>query len=175
MKHTKLLAGMALAALLSGCQMMSTDAPVSSGNANCFYYGPPVLVEGECLLPNWVSFGLKAQREDSDWRRDMLKQTADDTAQDRLARAVVLSWSGKDQWKQAAELYKRDISGAPSALQPLLRYWLNDLEARRSLVTNVSSNDQQVQRLRRENAELTKKLDALTAIEESMNARRRTP
>ena len=63
---------------------------------------------------------------------------------------------------------------APSRLQPLLRQWLNGLEERRGLIAERDKNDGARRKLSAENAQLTKKLEALTAIEESINSRRQS-
>ncbi len=62
----------------------------------------------------------------------MLTRLEGESASRRLARAVALSWGSQGQWERASELYKADLSAAPVTLQPLLRYWLNELEGRRA-------------------------------------------
>ena len=177
MKLEHIVCGLAVSLMLSGCQMINgqnQNNVVGTGASNCFFSGPPVLIEGECLLPNWIGFGSRAQHGNDEWRSDMLKQTGDDTPQDRLARAVVLSWGTRAEWKQATALYQAELDKAPVSLQPLLHYWLDELEYRKTLVSSTTT-DPRIQQLADRNAELTRKLDALTAIEESMNARRRSP
>ncbi|MCM2130030.1 hypothetical protein [Larsenimonas rhizosphaerae] len=178
MKLEHIICGLAVSLMLSGCQMITghNQNLTGTGASNCFFSGPPVLIEGECLLPNWIAFGIRAQHGNDEWRRDILKQTGDDTPQDRLARAVVLSWGTRAEWKQATALYRTELDKAPVPLQPLLHYWLDELEYRKTLVSSATpTRDPRIQQLADKNAELTRKLDALTAIEESMNARRRSP
>ena len=65
------------------------------------------------------------------------------------------------------------------ALQPLLRYWLNELEGRRSIKGRLEQARGELAEGRREaleeeNAALAEKLEALTAIEQSINLRQQT-
>ena len=91
---------------------------------------------------------------------------------------MVLAWGNQSQWERASELYKADLAAAPVLLQPLLRYWLNELEGRRARAgrLNAAESAQAQSEARRaaleeENADLEKKLEALTAIERSINLR----
>ncbi|KXS38922.1 MULTISPECIES: hypothetical protein [Modicisalibacter] len=172
MKHPVLVAGLlAFTLVASGCQWLpQRTTAFASDDAQCLS-DIPTLEEQACLLDAWVAFGLAAQRGGPEWRRQTLEKVDGDTTRDRLARAVVFSWSGRGDWKAASELYKADLAMAPSRLQPLLRQWLNGLEARRSLVEEIDDSEHQRQALARERDSLAKKLDALTEIEESINSR----
>lgn len=134
-----------------------------------------------CLLHDWVAFGLSSQRGDRAWRDAMLTRLQGNANERRLARAVALAWGNEREWDQAAELYKADLAAAPVELQPLLRYWLNELEGRRSMVGRLESArgelaeaEQRRAALEEENADLAEKLEALTAIEQSINLRQQT-
>ncbi|WP_027960253.1 hypothetical protein [Halomonas halodenitrificans] len=175
-----------LAIWLAGCEMLprpSFESPSERNSAvtpsNDCYAERPSFVDEGCLLSNWVDFGLASQRGDRAWRNTMLERLEGEAAERRLARAVALSWGNQRQWKQASELFKADLSAAPRSLQPLLRYWLNELERRRAMVGRLSAAqssraDSEASRaaLEEENADLQKKLEALTAIEQSINMRK---
>lgn len=175
-----------LAIWLAGCEMLprpsfessSDQARVVTSSSGCQAERPSFVDDG-CLLDGWIGFGLASQRGDRAWRNTMLKLLEGEAAERRLARAVALSWGNQRQWKQASELFKADLSAAPRSLQPLLRYWLNELERRRAMVGRLSAAqssraDSEASRaaLEEENADLQKKLEALTAIEQSINMRK---
>ncbi|GHE20879.1 hypothetical protein [Halomonas urumqiensis] len=175
------------AAWLAGCELLPDSAidpresmTPASPSTVCYDEIPDFDNEA-CLFPEWVDFGLAAQRGDRDWRGEMLERLEGGGAERRLARAMVLSWGSERQWDQAAELYKSDMHAAPAALQPLLQYWLNELEGRRAMAARLAEAGQELEGTRQErdeletlNDELTKKLEALTAIERSMNLRQQT-
>ncbi|MCK0768837.1 hypothetical protein [Chromohalobacter canadensis] len=166
-----LLVALCAGSLLTGCQWMTQEtsapaAPVTSCNDDI-----PKLADNVCLVDDWIDFGLASQRGDSEWRDTMLTRLQGDMPHLKLARAVVLAWGERDGWEQASELYKADISAAPSRLQPLLRQWLNELEARRDLASDLAKSESRRQALGRERDDLAEKLDALTAIEQSINSR----
>ena len=96
-------------------------------------------------------------------------------AERELARAVALAWGSERGWREAATSYQEDTAAAPEDLQPLLRYWRNELEGRRSLAGHRDNARGQLANLQRENAELSEKLEALTAIEQNMNLRQQSP
>ncbi|MGR2738159.1 hypothetical protein ACUY1T_06875 [Billgrantia sp. Q4P2] len=173
-----------LALLLGGCQYLPEHAmlgtePEEAQQAVACRGAEPTFEDEACLLPNWVAFGLASQRGDGEWRRQALNEL--DSAYDRseaereLARAVALSWGSEREWQQAAELYKEYTHAAPADLQSLLLYWRNELEGRRSLASQSTNARAQVATLQREKAELSEKLEALTAIEQSMNLRQQSP
>ncbi|WP_148253376.1 hypothetical protein [Aidingimonas lacisalsi] len=135
----------------------------------------PTLDDNDCLVDSWIDFGLASQRSDSEWREEKLGQLDEDEPSDRLARAMVLAWGSEQQWDAASELLKSDLHAAPSDLQPLLRYWLNELEGRRSLNEQLATSEASRNQLANENDELVEKLDALTAIERSINLRQQMP
>ncbi|HSH56608.1 MAG TPA: hypothetical protein VK965_01485 [Halomonas sp.] len=177
-----------LAAWLAGCESLprglmehSTEpASVVESVAHC-RAELPSFTDGACLLREWVDFGLASQRGDRAWRNAMLTRLEGEEAEQRLARAVALSWGSHRQWEQASELYKADLSAAPVTLQPLLRYWLNELERRRAMLGRLSAarssqadNEARITALEGEKAALTEKLEALTAIERSINLRQQT-
>nr|WP_299244711.1 hypothetical protein [uncultured Halomonas sp.] len=177
MKKLPLLATMLATSLLAGCQMLPEMAGADSKPAEstqCLS-DVPSLTASDCMLGAWIDFGLAAQRADDDWRKHILEQVEGDTQNDRLARAVVYSWSSQSKWDDAAELFKADLSAAPSELQPLLRQWLNGLEARRKLIGELYRSEASHREVVQERDDLAKKLDALTAIEESINSRNQTP
>lgn len=178
----KMRATLAVAALvlLAGCQSLPGDAPpYGCGDI-------PRFADNVCLLDAWVTFGLDAQRGDSSWRRGQLEALEGEQPERKAARAVVLSWAGPGEWKRASDLYKATISEAPVRLQPLLQQWLNALEERRGLVARArpqaaaapAVEDDAVQALKLENQALkqrlegvSRKLEALTDIEQTINSR----
>ena len=185
MKHN-LIAGSLLMAtmLLGGCAMM--DDRVSGASEECITRGIPTMVDDECLLPTWVAFGRSAQTGTQQWRDEVLQYMSSDTPRGGLARAVVFSQDDAEHWPKGLALFKRYTSEAPESIRPLLQQWQRDLERRIEIQSRLqtrldaqhnrstqgsSRQRQQIQSLEQENAELKKKLDALTAIEESMNAR----
>lgn len=169
-----------MALWLAGCQWLP-EQPFSQAEAPAMEVSPvceaevPAFTDDACLLPDWVAFGLASQRGDRDWRSDMLQRLEGSQAERRLARAVVLAWGSERQWDQASELYKADLSEAPTELQPLLRYWLNELEGRRAMAGRLARSASELAELEAENAELAEKLEALTAIERSINLRQQSP
>ncbi|MFW6346333.1 MAG: hypothetical protein ACOC0M_08420 [Halomonas sp.] len=170
---------------LTGCALFPEapfgQAPASSRTgaaaAGC-HAEVPGFANADCLLHDWVAFGLASQRGDRAWRDAMLSRLDGPAAEQRLGRAVALGWGSESQWDRASELYKADLHAAPAALQPLLRYWLNELEGRRAMASRlVTSNqalaDMEAQHtvMQEENTALAEKLEALTAIEQSINLR----
>ncbi|MGR4069829.1 hypothetical protein [Billgrantia sp. C5P2] len=169
---------------MSGCQYLPENAmlgtePEEAPQSVACRAAEPTFENEACLLPSWVAYGLASQRGDSDWRSKTLNEL--DSAYDRseaereLARAVALSWGNEREWRQAAELYQQHTHAAPADLQPLLLYWRNELEGRRSLANQSTNVRAQVATLQREKAELSEKLEALTAIEQNMNLRQQSP
>ncbi|HSP57139.1 MAG TPA: hypothetical protein VLO12_02430 [Halomonas sp.] len=165
-----------MAFFLAGCELMpdepfGSDAesvkPASTGCKALL----PNFNDEPCLLSDWIDFGLDSQRGDREWRDDMLTRLRADTAERRLARAVVLTWGSEKEWDRASELYKADLHAAPIELQPLLRYWLNELEGRRAMSGHLAGSHAEIATLEEENAELDEKLEALTAIERNINLR----
>ncbi|HET8790442.1 MAG TPA: hypothetical protein VFM75_04485 [Modicisalibacter sp.] len=176
MKHFSLIAGLLAVSLLAGCKALPGNAGetpnvVASGCLN----DVPSLAPSECLLESWIDFNLAAQRGEPEWRENMLDRLEGDSTKKRLARAVVLSWSDDSEWEQASDLYKADLASAPSRLQPLLRQWLNSLEARRALAAELANSEASRIALANERNSLAEKLDALTAIEQSINSRQQEP
>ncbi|WP_110666776.1 hypothetical protein [Salinicola halophilus] len=171
---------LAIVAAITGCQSLpDLNPPRGCGEI-------PRFADNVCLLDSWVAFGLESQRGDTMWRRTHLRALEGDQPERKAARAVVLAEGGPAQWAQASELYKASIESAPPRLQPLLRQWLNALEARRRLQRQTPSappatataNDDRAQALARENQQLkdelqavSDKLEALTDIERTINAR----
>ncbi|WP_431024371.1 hypothetical protein [Halomonas sp. H5] len=167
------------AALLAGCQWLP-EAP--QGLASPPPVGPscereiPLLVESDCLLDAWVAFGLASQRGDREWRDGLLARLESEDERSRLARAILLAWGNERQWDRAAALLEdTTIVAAPEPLQPLLRYWRNDLQGRRGLVERLARSERQREALEAERLELEEKLEALTAIEQSINLRQPSP
>ncbi|MEC9482141.1 MAG: hypothetical protein UMU75_02295 [Halomonas sp.] len=172
MKRAFLAAGVLATSLLAGCEGLSRQGyhPVESETTYCLSTIPS-LEESECLVDAWVEFGLAAQRGDAAWRERILAQADGEETNERLARAVVYSWADQAQWAKASELYKADLAFAPSRLQPLLRQWLNGLEARRELAQQAAKSETSRRQAIRERDELAQKLEALTEIEQSINLR----
>ncbi len=179
-----------VATWLAGCEMLpqapsgppssSTTSKAAAAASGCHAVVPD-FDDDTCLLQDWVAYGLASQRGDRQWRDAMLARLEGPGAERRLARAVVLGWGSEREWDRAAELYKADLSAAPVTLQPLLRYWLNELEGRRALAGDLASArgelaEHETQRadLEEEITALEKKLEALTAIERSINLRQQT-
>lgn len=167
-----------MALLLAGCELMPDERfgwqddaesvkPVSTGCKALL----PNFNDEPCRLSDWIDFGLASQRGDREWRDDMLTRLQAETAERRLARAIVLTWGSESEWNRASELYKADLHAAPVELQPLLRYWLNELEGRRAMSGRLASVQEEIATLEEENAELDEKLEALTAIERNINLR----
>ncbi|MDO6787197.1 hypothetical protein Q4589_06310 [Cobetia marina] len=186
MKGQRLLTGITtgmLVSLLSACGALSNItlpgnehvADTPSVQDSCHGAGDlPDFKEGNCLLDEWVAFALQAQRGNGQWRDSTLMQLEGNRHDRRLARAIVLSWGDESDWELASDLYKADLPTAPSRLQPLLRQWLNGLEERRGLIADRDKSEGVRRKLSAENAQLSKKLEALTAIEEAINSRRQT-
>ncbi|MDR5860717.1 hypothetical protein FZZ93_07370 [Halomonas eurihalina] len=171
------------AAWLAGCQWLPEqssrdDVPgpptVAQDETPSCYAEVPSFVDDACLLRDWVAFGLASQRGDGEWRERMSERLVGSRTETRLARAVVLSWGPPSQWKQASELFKADLHAAPPRLQPLLRYWLNEIERRRDQQHRLTDSEQSRTALAEEKEALTQKLDALTDIERNINSRQRT-
>ncbi|WP_245904506.1 hypothetical protein [Billgrantia lactosivorans] len=180
---SKILGAGGLALLMAGCQYLpeqgGTGTEAEAPSAAACRAAEPTFENEACLLPSWVAYGLASQRGDGEWRREALNEL--DAAYERseaereLARAVALAWGNEREWRQAAELYQEHTHAAPADLQPLLRYWRNELEGRRSLASKTTEARAEVASLQTENAELSKKLEALTAIEQNMNLRQQSP
>ncbi len=161
---------------LAGCQSFNSE-PVPYGCGEI-----PTYADNVCLVDTWVEFGLQAQRGDDEWRDETLARVGQRRMDQKAVRAVVLSWDGPGEWREASDLYKASIDAAPSRLQPLLRQWLNGLEARRQLYAQRGASqggrrdDTQAlkdenERLKQQLQEMSDKLDALTDIERTINAR----
>lgn len=174
---------------LTGCQYLPAPlAPQSGvsmpnlpqGTLDCTD-ALPDFDDGECLLPEWVAFGLASQRGDRAWREATLLRLEGEDKVSRLTRAVLLSWGSEQQWNRASELYKADLASAPTELQPLLRYWLNELEGRRRLAGQLAERRQALEAVTAEKEALdeeleamTEKLEQLTAIEQNINLRQQS-
>src|SRR5690554_2804293 len=186
-----------LVLLMSGCELLphqdgpaGTEQPAAAVSCRTT---EPSFEEDACLLHAWVAYGLTSQRGDAEWRRQTLESlnadqeslNADQESLDadqvtvegewELMRAVVLSWGTERQWREASELYQAHTHAAPADLQPLLRYWRNELEGRRSLASQNSNARARLASLENENGELADKLEALTAIERNINLRQQSP
>ncbi|PMR70997.1 hypothetical protein [Halomonas heilongjiangensis] len=164
---------------LAGCELLpeqprSTAQSAAEPSVKACHAVIPDFDDEACLLPDWVAFGLASQRGERGWREVMLGRLEGETKEQRLARAVVLAWGNESQWDRAAELLKADLHTAPSALQPLLRYWLNEVEGRRAMAGRVASTRGELAAMEEENEALAEKLEALTAIEQNINLRQQT-
>ncbi|MBB3141126.1 hypothetical protein [Halomonas organivorans] len=167
---------------LTGCQWLPVQLPgqeprepvVQETDVGACFSEIPDFDEPSCMFEDWVAFGLASQRGDRAWRDAMLLRLEGKDTDRRLARAVVLAWGDERQWDQASELFKADLSAAPARLQPLLRYWLNEVEGRRGLNQRLSESRQAQDALAEEKAALEEKLDALTDIERNINSRQQT-
>ncbi|MBD3894639.1 hypothetical protein IEI94_02060 [Halomonas sp. ML-15] len=170
---------LAAIALLVGCEslpgMQQDEAEPEAELPRQCNEPIPTLVESTCLVDAWVAYGLASQRGDSEWREEQLEQLQGSTPEQHLQRAVVLAWGSERQWNQAAELLEGDLHAAPSDLQPLLRYWLNEVEGRRSLANRLERSESERRSLAEENESLAEKLEALTDIEQSINLRQYSP
>lgn len=176
MKQSSLIASLLAVSLLAGCKALPGNAGENPSVAASGCLGEvPHLAPSECLLESWIDFNLAAQRGEAEWRESTLSRLEGDSTEQRLARAVVLSWSDDSEWEQASDLYKADLASAPSRLQPLLRQWLNSLEARRALAAALADSEASRVALAHERNSLAEKLDALTAIEQSINSRQQEP
>ncbi|MDX1465441.1 MAG: hypothetical protein R3215_07055 [Halomonas sp.] len=175
---------------LTGCQYLPAPlAPHSSGvvmpNASLGTLSCsdalPDFDDDQCLLPEWVAFGLASQRGGQAWREATLLRLEGEGKERRLARAVLLAWGSDQQWNRASELYKADLASAPRELQPLLRYWLNELEGRRRLADQLAEQRRAFDAAEEEKAALSQELEAmaakleqLTAIEQNINLRQQS-
>ena len=175
-KTLPLMASLLAVSLLVGCQGLnqSVSDPFDTASSDCLSEIPS-MQDNECLLEAWVDFGLAAQRGDDAWRERTLERAEGELASERLVRAVVYAWGDRDRWDDASELFKADLALAPSRLQPLLRQWLNGLEARRALADKADQSAAAQRQAARERDELAQKLDALTEIEQSINLRNQSP
>lgn len=177
----RIVAALAGIALLGGCQWVPRlpQAPgpePAAVNPACEREIPLLVEENACLLDAWVAFGLASQRGERQWRETLLARLDGEDKRSRLARAALLAWGSERQWDAAAGLLDDALIGeAPEALQPLLRYWRNDLEGRRALAGRLARSEHQRQALEAERLELEEKLEALTAIEQSINLRQPSP
>ncbi|MBB3190738.1 hypothetical protein [Halomonas cerina] len=175
------LAGLVLFGL-AGCQWTPDSLSPSGGaSRSASQAASPACVsempdfdDEACLLHDWVAFGLASQRGDHAWREGMLGLFEGAAAEQRLARAVLLAWGGEAQWDRASVLLKADLHAAPPALQPLLRYWLNEVEGRRALAGRLAESRRALATLKTDNKALAEKLDALTDIERNINLRQQT-
>ncbi|EPC02781.1 hypothetical protein L861_23495 [Litchfieldella anticariensis FP35 = DSM 16096] len=176
--HYRIPMGLLAMVLLTGCQGFPPTpytAGQEEGEETTCDEAIPTLKESHCLLDAWVDFGLASQRGDREWRESTLERLQREDSRSRLARAVALSWGTESQWDQAAEILRADLHTAPSDLQPLLSYWLNELEGRRAMGEKIAGSEAERQALAAENKELADKLEALTAIEQSINLRQQSP
>ncbi|RCV90031.1 hypothetical protein [Billgrantia montanilacus] len=170
---------------LAGCEFLPeqgranvTEEEMVEATVDC-PGGVPTFEADACLLPDWMSLGLASQRGDSDWRSAKLievEQAPVDSEDARhLARAITLAWGSERQWTEAAELFDAHLRSAPEPLQPLLRYWRNELEGRRAMAGQLSRSQSALAAQRAENEQLAEKLEALTAIEQNINLRQQSP
>lgn len=176
--HFRILMSLLVMSLLVGCQMLEEQPFTAEQEADqevTCDEAIPTLRESHCLLDAWVDYGLASQRGDREWRDATLESLQREDSRSRLARAVALAWGSERQWRESAEILRDDLHAAPSDLQPLLRYWFNEVEGRRAMAERASRYESQARELEQENAELTEKLDALTAIEQNMNLRQQLP
>lgn len=174
------LAGLALLGL-AGCQWIPESLSPQATSPAAVKAAPPACVsetpgfeDTACLLNDWVAFGLASQRGDRAWREGMLGLFEGEAAEQRLARAVLLAWGSKAQWDRASALFKADLHAAPARLQPLLRYWLNEVEGRRALADRLAESHRSYATLKADNQALAEKLDALADIERNINLRQQT-
>ncbi|MCW4153748.1 hypothetical protein OM427_30050 [Halomonas sp. 18H] len=162
---------------LSGCQWLpmapddDREAAAPEQEAVLCDAEVPGFKDAGCMLQEWVALGLASQRGDKEWRSDMLARLDGEQSETRLARAVTLAWGPVSQWKQASELLKADLEAAPPRLQPLLQFWLNELERRRELQYRLYKMVQESEALETEKQALDEKLDAMTDIERNINSR----
>ncbi|WP_108445187.1 hypothetical protein [Halomonas denitrificans] len=174
---------------LTGCQYL--PAPLAPHSGVAMPNAPngtlactdalPDFEDDDCLLPEWVAFGLTSQRGDRAWREATLLRLEGEGKVRRLSRAVLLAWGSEQQWNRASELFKADLASAPSELQPLLRYWLNELEGRRSLAGQLAERRraadaavEEKEALSQELEAMAEKLEQLTAIEQNINLRQQS-
>lgn len=186
-RHTHGRAGflaLTLTFLLGGCSVLSERVP-GTAEEGCITRGIPTVIDDECLLPTWVDFGRTAQVRGQAWRDEVLQHMQDDSLRAGLVRAVVLSRQTPAEWGQSVTLFERYTPQAPASIKPLLQQWRHEIELRLALQSQLdeqqnlsrqgdSLSDEQrsrIQALEQQNAEMKKKLDALTAIEESMSQR----
>ncbi|RKR06728.1 hypothetical protein C7446_0723 [Kushneria sinocarnis] len=165
--------------LLGGCQANQTQ---QTTGIQCYTHGIPTLVDNGCMLPTWVAFGLKSQTADDGWRDQVLQYMDGDTLREKLVRATALAWGDAEHWEEASRLFENNIDQAPVGIRPLLEQWQGGLAQRRHMQDSSQRQGEDtaelkahIKRLRQENDRLSAKLDALTAIEESMNQRRSSP
>ncbi|WP_136247418.1 hypothetical protein [Halomonas borealis] len=164
---------------LAGCQWLPEKLAGSPRESaiedpvDC-YDELPDFDDPACQFQEWLALGLASQRGDRIWRDTLITRLSGDATEQRLARAVVLSWGSEGEWDRASKLYKADFHAAPPRLQPLLRYWLNELEGRRAMQRRLEESRRARQALEDDKAALDEKLDALTDIERNINSRQQT-
>ena len=182
---SRVLFACAAALWLAGCEFLpeqgrgvATEEDAVMSAVDC-PGGVPTFEVDPCLLPDWIALGLASQRGDGDWRSAKLIELeavlADDEDERHLARAITLAWGSERQWTQAAELFETHLQAAPERLQPLLRYWRNELEGRRAMSGRLARSQRELVAQREENEQLAEKLEALTAIEQNINLRQQSP
>jgi hypothetical protein len=168
---------------VAGCQQL---LPVTDSVEEEAYYQtchseiPDFSLDG-CLLDDWIAFGLASQQGDSEWREGMREKVGAERADQRLARAVLLAWGNDGERSQASSLLRADLSTAPPRLQPLLSYWLNELEERREASARLAEARSARSALNAVNKDLNAelealnmKIEALTDIERNINLRQQT-
>lgn len=182
---TRFLFTCGAALLLAGCELLPeqgsaeiTEEEMVAATRDCSG-DVPTFEEDACLLPEWIALGLASQRGDGDWRSAKLIELEEALAaredERHLASAITLAWGSERQWTQAAELFETHLRVAPEQLQPLLRYWRNELEGRRAMAGQLARSQSALAAQRAENEELAEKLEALTAIEQNINLRQQSP
>lgn len=176
-----LLACLAIVSM-TGCQWVPMTQATDEGvHAPACFGDVPDFSLDDCLLDDWIAFGLASQQGDSAWRGEMGEKVDAQQADQRLAQAILLSWGNESEQSQASSLLRADLATAPPRLQPLLSYWLNELEQRREITARLAAARSARNAVDEENRVLNskieaqdKKLEALTDIERNINSRQLT-
>lgn len=165
--------------LVAGCQWLPLNDSVEKEayHRTCFAEIPDFSLDG-CLLDNWIAFGLASQQGDGQWRDEMRDRVDAQRVDQRLARAILLAWGSEDEQSQASSLLRADLPTAPPRLQPLLSYWLSELEKRREASARLAEARSVRRTLNARNNALSaeiealnRKIEALTDIERNINIR----
>lgn len=170
------LLGCALGILLAGCQWLPLKDE-QSANRSC-PGGVPDFTPDACLLDDWIAFGLASQQGDEAWRSAMLAQLEETAATphqaQRLATAGVLAWGDEEQRREASSLLHADLGIAPGPLQPLLSYWLGELEQRRALYARLSEEERKSRASARRNHQLEADVDAMDSQVDALKTKIQT-
>lgn len=167
-----------LAVILAGCQWLPLTAEPAGSQGLACPGGVPDFTPDACLLDDWIAFGLASQQADEAWRSATLAQLGEAAETQhpaqRLATASVLAWGDEPQRRQASSLLHADLDVAPKPLQPLLDYWLGELEQRRAMYARLSEEERKSRALARRNHQLKTDVDTLDSRVDALQTKIQT-